>query len=1076
MAIPKDQYDQQMTDAENSAPDLLTELSPGADLPEAEPVQVASANVLTKATRGVFGPGPTRADVINKPTAPGAAPSVTVEQPLVQVDDSGDILVRRATAEEMAELGAFADAPPEGMNVLLQDRYGISPDDGMDLYLPNLESIRPNLSKMALAADGQKLNEPMTEAEQQLTALIASTYNQYKDIVTKSGQRVLRTGERGFKEVIQDADRIGSADIFIQLMQREPGDRPFTDAEILAARRTVLALQVEAQRLIKRARETGDVADKVRAAQAISLEGYASIQLVGIGEDIGRSLATQKIIASPSKARVQSMRTMLETATEGDVGPSAVVDASNIDQFLEAYGGEEGIDLLIHYYDRLPADGSRHRFARRSALRRGADMLVEIYQSALLSNTLTHAFNGAGNFVHAELLMVERLLEGRPREALAMLTAQAKYFPQALRAGYHALRHEQSLTDSTSRLEVDMRAVSRQGAGLRTAAEGAGAMESAGAHFFDGFGVMMRLLGFRPMLALDEFSKALGRGMQVEALSVRAQGDAYRAARQAGLDEKDAMAKGQAAYLKTLHSESAFEEGSEFARMLTFQDDLPGVLGNISGFMSNPFVKIFAPFYKTPTQVVRRISERTPLGFAMPSVLIDKIIKGSATQRREAFARIGFGTGLSATLMFAGVGGLSDDFVITGYGPRDRKQRASWLENHRPYSIGIRKEDGTFHWIGYERYDPISGILAATMDTAHVLEYSDDQEMNADLLLNLGLMTTQYVGTALPMTQFIGEMVDIAGSPYADSESRIERVTQLLTKQVASAGLIVGQSIATAGLAPQSLTAQFERYLDPVSRSTIPDSRYNYVPGMGDISQPMLRGVYEALSYAQSRIPGLSEKLPAARNRWYEQRFQQDPTFLPDGRARGNIWQSFVPFRVQSLPQANIINEELERLGLGFPMLPRSMGEPMINLSGQQYDRYIELYNYPERSEFAKDYFGVNFGVGSVPVPALTEFAIAIQDADGTYGYNERPDGRSNRPATPKEKIEVLRGVDTSYKKWARELMLLEYPELRALVTQRDTYEDYRGRNPDMLFPVQPDELDAARQTNESMIESMRRQ
>ena len=70
MAIPKDPYDQQMTDAENSAPDLLTELSPGADLPEAEPVQVAAANIVTKATRGVFGPGPSRADVINKPTAP----------------------------------------------------------------------------------------------------------------------------------------------------------------------------------------------------------------------------------------------------------------------------------------------------------------------------------------------------------------------------------------------------------------------------------------------------------------------------------------------------------------------------------------------------------------------------------------------------------------------------------------------------------------------------------------------------------------------------------------------------------------------------------------------------------------------------------------------------------------------------------------------------------------------------------------------------------------------------------------------------------------------------------------------
>tara|TARA_R100000654_G_C2683593_1_gene127632 strand:- start:2182 stop:2625 length:444 start_codon:yes stop_codon:yes gene_type:complete len=147
------------------------------------------------------------------------------------------------------------------------------------------------------------------------------------------------------------------------------------------------------------------------------------------------------------------------------------------------------------------------------------------------------------------------------------------------------------------------------------------------------------------------------------------------------------------------------------------------------------------------------------------------------------------------------------------------------------------------------------------------------------------------------------------------------------------------------------------------------------------------------------------------------------------------------------------------------------MGEPMINLSGEQYDRFIELYNHPERSEYAKDYFGVAYG-GSVPVSAVAEFAIAIQDADGTYGYKERLD----RPSTPKEKMKVLRDVDSAYKKWARELMLLEYPELRALVTQRDTYEDYRGRNPDMLFPVQPDEIDAAQQLNQSLVESMRPQ
>jgi len=1053
VAIPKDGLDEQIVEEQNAQPDMMPELSPGADLPEAEPVQIAASGFLRKATDAIFQPGPARADVINKPTKPGEAPQVTVEEPLVRVDESGDIMVRRATAEEMAELGAFADAP----------------DDGMEVLLPNLKKIRPNLSKIALSADGQTLDDPMTQAEQELAGLISATYTQYKDIVTQSGQRILRTGERGFKKVIEDANRIGSADIFLQLMQREPGDRPFTDSEILAARRTVLALQLEAQRLIKIAKDSGDIADQVRAAQAISLEGYASIQLVGIQEAIGRTLATQKIIAAPSKARVQSMRTMLET-TQQTGGPSAIVDADNIDQFIEAYGGEDALALFIHYYDRLPADGSRHKFARRSIARRGADMMVEIYQSALLSNFLTHSFNMAGNVVHAEMLVLERALEGRPKEAFAMLAAQPKYFGQALRAGFHALKHERSMTDQTSRLDVDMRAVSRQGAGLRNRAEGGGAVESAAAHFFDGFGVMMRLQGFRPMIAMDEFSKSMARGMQIEALATRAQTDAFRAARQAG-DAKDvAQEKASAAYLTTLHSESAFEQGSEFARMVTFQDDLPGALGQLSGFMSHPLVKIWVPFYKTPTQVMRRITERTPLAIAMPSVLRDKIIRGSAADRREAMSRIATGSALAATTMSLAKGMYSDDFTITGYGPTNAEQRRTWLENNRPYSIGIRKDNGTWEWIGYERYDPMSGLLAAWVDTADTLEYADSVEMADDLALNVGLATSRYVGTALPMTQFIGEMLDIAGSPFAPSESKIDRVRQLLAKQAATSGLVVGQQIGTVGLAPQSLMAQTERYLDPFARSTIPDSRYNYVPGVG--LQPEIRGIYEALQYARSRTPGLSADLPIGRNRWYEPRFQGQVHNLEDGRLRGNIWHSFVPYRVQQLPQANIVNEELERLGLGFGMLPQSMNEPMLKLNAVQYDRYIELYNYPERSEFADDYFSTKYG-GKVPSNSVSRFAQTIIDRNNTQGYNQRFDVafQKDRRSTPKEKIELLRGIDAEHKKWAKDLMLYEFPELRALVNQRDAYADYRGRNPGMLFEPTADEIDAAEAQNERKLD-----
>ena len=49
---------------------------------------------------------------------------------------------------------------------------------------------------------------PQVVADRELKKLIAATYNTYKDIVTADGQKILRKGERGFKQVIAEANRI----------------------------------------------------------------------------------------------------------------------------------------------------------------------------------------------------------------------------------------------------------------------------------------------------------------------------------------------------------------------------------------------------------------------------------------------------------------------------------------------------------------------------------------------------------------------------------------------------------------------------------------------------------------------------------------------------------------------------------------------------------------------------------------------------------------------------------------------------------------------------------------------------
>ena len=61
----------------------------------------------------------------------------------------------------------------------------------------------------------------------------------------------------------------------------------------------------------------------------------------------------------------------------------------------------------------------------------------------------------------------------------------------------------------------------------------------------------------------------------------------------------------------------------------------------------------------------------------------------------------------------------------------------------------------------------------------------------------------------------------------------------------------------------------------------------------------------------------------------------------------------------------------------------------------------------------------------------------------------------------------MIRGIDNEHKKWAKELMKMEFPEIRAVINQRDNYEEVRGRNPSMILPPTLDEIESAKAQNE---------
>ena len=138
-------------------------------------------------------------------------------------------------------------------------------------------------------------------------------------------------------------------------------------------------------------------------------------------------------------------------------------------------------------------------------------------------------------------------------------------------------------------------------------------------------------------------------------------------------------------------------------------------------------------------------------------------------------------------------------------------------------------------------------------------------------------------------------------------------------------------------------------------------------------------------------------------------------------------------------------------------------------MNGEQKNRYIELYNYPSRGIYAKEYFKTEVYAGGdalTPKPIIQEFKKTI-DADG---YNFVAGFRGREPAPRSHKIKLLKGVDNAHKKYAKEMLVLEYPELKALLMQRDEFQKEFGENPRNLSEPNIYDLEKAIKENRKSI------
>ncbi len=458
--------------------------------------------------------------------------------------------------------------------------------------------------------------------------------------------------------------------------------------------------------------------------------------------------------------------------------------------------------------------GKINKFAAEGIKPRKSDYFVEYYYNALLSGVSTHVVNTASN--------------------LATQLAQIPEFATAaaiggIRRAAGKLSGSQARADAVLMSEVGARALGL----IQGAKEGAAAfakvmrtgdptdpltkLEQRRHKVIPGVAGSVIRTPTRLLMAEDEFFKATAKRSAMAGIAVRK-------ARAEGL--RGDAAKARIGELIANPTDDMIEQSRDYARYLTFQTQL-GRFGQrmIGATEDYPILKLVAPFIRTPVNLLKYAVERTPgVQFALKRVRDD--YKAGGSRRDLAIAKSMMGAGLGAAVMMHAAKG-----TITGSPPKDNGKRSMMMaDGWQPYSIKIGGS-----WYSYSRTDPFATILGTAADLAtYANTLTEKQRENAYTAI-----TAAVIGQLESKTWLSGvtDLLQALDDPERYASSYASR--------------LVGSFVPT-------VSAHAAKAIDPVARETKASSEVVDIFRIPEASLNVIR----------SRIPGLSDELPARVDVW----------------------------------------------------------------------------------------------------------------------------------------------------------------------------------------------------------------
>jgi hypothetical protein len=457
-----------------------------------------------------------------------------------------------------------------------------------------------------------------------------------------------------------------------------------------------------------------------------------------------------------------------------------------------------------------PADVAK--FVTEAAKPKWSDKLIELWMSFLLSGPVTHAANMMGNTITDVIRPIETSIAAGIGKARNLVTgtndrvfigeAKAELFGmiQGAREGVVAAKkafqtEEPQLTSATQTERSHQKAM------------GSFKVNIAGKEVELGgkqLRIPLRMLG-----AEDELFKAAAFRGDINR-------QAYAIASKEGLPAEQFHRR--VADLAANPTDEMIEAAKKVADYQTFQTPL-GKVGRAMQAVSNaaPPIKIIFPFVRTPLNLLKYASERTPLGIWSREVRDNLSGKNGAVARDTQMARITLGTlvGVAAYSMAA-------ESKITGGGPSDPKEKAALkMTGWQEYSIKIGD-----HYYSYRRLDPFStilGVVADAYEISHKMTAADAEKHNIPALV-MGAITK----TLLDKASLKG------ASDFIQAATQWDRFGDGYVRNL------------TGTIVP-AFSNQTAKAIDPVVRQT--------------------RTVLDNL---KSRIPGLSQTLMPKRDVWGE--------------------------------------------------------------------------------------------------------------------------------------------------------------------------------------------------------------